>query len=49
MDRNVNVSDAEAKHTWVKPMLLRLEAGSAEAGANPQAPEGQFASGSLQS
>lgn len=30
---------------WEQPRLQRLDAGSAEAGANPIAPEGAFASG----
>lgn len=31
---------------WIKPRLTCIVAGSAEAGPNPNAPEGQFAFGS---
>lgn len=38
--------DSEApKRAWVKPQLVRMVAGSAEAGPNPSRPEGQFAQG----
>lgn len=33
------------RRTWMRPTLRRLSAGSAEIGANPQRPEGAFASG----
>lgn len=45
MNSNVCVRGSETKQSWVKPMLQRLDAGSAEVGPNAQRPEGQFASG----
>lgn len=35
-----------AEKPWTPPRLLRLEAGSAEIGANPDNPEGTLADGS---
>jgi hypothetical protein len=43
--RGADSRASEPLTSWVKPVLQRIEAGSAEAGANPQAPEGPFASG----
>jgi hypothetical protein len=37
---------AHARKRWNSPRLLRLQAGQAEAGANPARPEGPFATGS---
>lgn len=38
--------NGKSRRTWTAPALRRMEAGAAEAGANPVNPEGAFAQGS---